>query len=196
MDLNQRMAILNANKKKLKSMYPELREDSGIYILTRNENDFNYAYVGQAKHILTRLAEHMMGRSQHIDRSIYMHGWKTKQKTSGWEIKGIRYCPKEQLDAWEQYFIKLYHKAGCQLHNKTVGGQGEGHTAIAEFLPKKSYHDGLKQGRENLRRELAHIVDKYFNIELKKDNKLSQKALIKFYDLLKKEKQTEEEKAE
>ena len=47
----------------------ESEEDSGIYVFTRQENGFKYAYVGQAKHILTRLAQHLNGY-QHIDLSI------------------------------------------------------------------------------------------------------------------------------
>ena len=32
-----------------------LNENSGIYILTREENGFKYAYIGQANILLTRL---------------------------------------------------------------------------------------------------------------------------------------------
>ncbi len=186
MELKQRMAILNANKKKLREMYPGLRDDSGIYILTRTAVGFKFGYVGQAKRILTRIAEHMVGY-QHIDLSIKKHGWKTKENLAGWEVAGCYFCPEEQLNDWEQEFIKIYASEGYQMRNKTAGSQGVGHTAIADFLPAKGYHDGLKQGRENLRRELAHIVGAYLNIELKKNNKRSQNAFVKFNDLLKKE---------
>lgn len=34
-----------------------------------DENGFRYAYIGQAVHILTRLAQHLVGY-QHIDLSL------------------------------------------------------------------------------------------------------------------------------
>ena len=51
----------------------------------------------------------------------------------------------------------------------------------------KGYRDGLEQGRINLARELKHIIDKHLTIDLradKKANKVSIKALEKFYTLL------------
>ena len=73
MDYNkfkQAKAIEAKNKKRLLEVNPYLNEGSGIYFLTRtDENGFKYAYVGQAVHILTRLAQHMVGY-QHIDLSI------------------------------------------------------------------------------------------------------------------------------
>ncbi len=190
MDFRKMKAIESANKKKLLKLFPTLTEDSGIYILYRFEDGFKYAYVGQAKKILTRLASHMRGY-QHIDLSIKKHGWYSEENKTGWFVSAFKY-PENVLDEKEQFYVRECARAGYQLRNKTAGGQGEGKTRISDFKPAKSYYDGLKQGRENLRRELAHIVDTYFNIELKKDNKLSQKALIKFYDLLKKEEEEEE----
>ena len=67
-------AIELKNKKKLLGINPELDERSGIYFLIRkDENGFKYAYIGQAKHILTRLASHLIGY-QHIDLSLKKHG--------------------------------------------------------------------------------------------------------------------------
>lgn len=58
MDLRKIKAIESANKKRLLKLFPHLVDESGIYILYRFENGFKYAYVGQAKKILTRLADH------------------------------------------------------------------------------------------------------------------------------------------
>lgn len=54
-------AIEKKNKERLLKVNPKLNEDSGIYFLTRiDENGFKYAYIGQAVHILTRLAQHLV----------------------------------------------------------------------------------------------------------------------------------------
>lgn len=57
-------------KQRLLFINPKLNEQSGIYFLTReDEQGIKYAYIGQAKHILSRLAQHMTGY-QHIDLSL------------------------------------------------------------------------------------------------------------------------------
>ena len=70
----QAKAIEAKNKRKWLALNPKLDESSGIYILRRqDENGFRYAYVGQAKRILTRLSQHLSGY-QHIDLSLKSHG--------------------------------------------------------------------------------------------------------------------------
>lgn len=195
MDFRQLKAIESANKKKLLKLFPTLTEDSGIYILYRFEDGIKYAYVGQAKHLLTRLADHLkcLGKNvQWIDKSLKTHGLYSEQKATGWRVTTHKY-PLDELDEKEQFFIKECQRAGYQMRNMTAGGQGEGKVRIAEFKPAKGYYDGLKQGRENLRKELAHIVNTYLNIELKKDGKIAQRMLAKFQDLLKKQEKEEEE---
>lgn len=182
MDLRQVKAIESANKKKLLKLFPSLNDRSGIYILYRFEGDFKYAYVGQAQKILTRLADHMKGY-QHIDLSIKKHGWYSEDNKTGWRAFGYNY-PESELDEREQYFIKECARAGYQLRNKTAGGQGEGKTQIADYRPAKGYYDGLKQGRENLRREIKHIIDTHLIVQIKKETIPHQKALEKFYALL------------
>ncbi len=186
MDLRKIKAIESVNKKKLLSLFPNLTDESGIYILYRFEEDFKFAYVGQAQKILTRLAGHMRG-FQHIDLSIKNHGWYSKENQTGWRVSTYKF-PESELDEKEQFFIRECAKAGYQLRNMTAGGQGEGHTIIAETRPARGYHDGLKQGEKKLKKELNNIISRYLVISLKKDNKSSQKAFEKFKMLL-----TEEE---
>ena len=63
-------AIEKKNKERLLKVNPKLNEDSGIYFLTRiDENGFKYAYIGQAVHLITRLSQHLVGY-QHIDLSL------------------------------------------------------------------------------------------------------------------------------
>ena len=180
-------AIEAKNKKRLLSANPNLNENSGIYFLTRtDENGIKYAYIGQAKHILTRLAQHLVGY-QHIDISLKKHGLYTVDNVHGWHI-GFLHCPEDKLDNMERYYIRLYANHGYQLRNKTSGSQGVGKTQIDEYKPAKGYYDGLKQGRKNLAKELANIVDKHLEISLKPEkanNKVSIKAFEKFKELLK-----------
>lgn len=190
MDYNkfrQAKAIEAKNKKRLLEVNPYLNEGSGIYFLTRTgENGFKYAYVGQAVHILTRLAQHMVGY-QHIDLSIKKHGLYSEQNQNGWKIDFNSY-PEVVLNEMEQLFIKEYADRGYQLRNKTSGSQGEGKTQIDDYRPQKGYRDGIKQGRKNMAKELSSIAEKHLKIELRADkvnNKVSQKQYGKFMNLLK-----------
>lgn len=179
-------AIEHQNKQRLLKINPYLDEKSGIYVLTREDEDgIRYAYIGQAKHILTRLAQHLVGY-QHIDLSLKKHGLYSSENIYGWKIGFTNYILSD-LDAMEQYYIRQYANDGYQLRNKTSGSQGEGKRQIDEYRPSKGYHDGLKQGRKNLAKELSHIIEKHLEITLKEDkknNKVSIKALEKFQSLL------------
>lgn len=185
-NIKQAKAIEYKNKKRLLEINPKLDDGSGIYFLTRvDETDIKYAYIGQAKHILTRLAQHLVGY-QHIDLSLKKHGLYSNNNPYGWKI-GFIHFSESQLDDKEQYYIKQYALNGYQLRNKTAGGQGEGKLQINEYRPTKGYRDGLVQGRKNLAKELSNIADKHLVIELRPDkqnNKVSIKAFDKFKALL------------
>lgn len=180
-------AIEKKNKELFLAINPQLNEKSGIYFLTRvDENGFKYAYIGQAKHILTRLAKHLSGY-QHIDISLKKHGLHSEGNVYGWKV-GFLEFPVSELDEKEQHYIKRYASYGYQLRNKTAGGQGEGKVQIDEYKPSKGYRDGLKQGRKSLARELSHIIDKHLTVSLKpekQNNSVSARAFEKFRDLLK-----------
>lgn len=188
-NIRQAKAIEYKNKQRLLAVNPKLDDKSGIYFLTRiDENDIKYAYIGQAKHILTRLAQHLVGY-QHIDLSMKNHGLYSTDNPYGWNVNFMHFILSE-LDEKEQYYIKQYALGGYQLRNKTAGGQGEGKSQINEYRPSKGYRDGLAQGRKNLARELNNIIDKHLVITLKPDkqyNKVSIKAFEKFNALLNEE---------
>ena len=180
-------AIENQNKKRLLAVNPKLDDESGIYFLTRTDEDnISYFYIGQAVHILTRLAQHLVGY-QHIDLSIKKRGLYSTDNPYGWKVNFMHY-QKSELDKWEQYWIVEYTKRGYQCrYNKTGGGQGEGKEKINEFRPAKGYRDGIKQGKINLARELSSIAEKHLKIEIredKKNNKVSQKQFEKFKELM------------
>ena len=180
-------AIEKKNRERLLKVNPKLDDESGIYFLTRTDEDnISYFYIGQAVHILTRLAQHLVGY-QHIDLSIKKRGLYSADNPYGWKVNFMHY-PKDNLDKWEQYWILEYTKRGYQCrYNKTGGGQGEGKEKINEFRPSKGYRDGIKQGKINLARELSSIAEKHLKIEIredKKNNKVSQKQFEKFMDLM------------
>ena len=187
-ELRQAKAIESENRKRLLKINPKLNDKSGIYFLTRtDENNISYFYIGQAVRITQRMCGHLVGY-QHIDLSLKKRGFYSDDNPYGWKLNFINY-PESELDKWEQYWILEYTKKGYQCrYNKTVGGQGDGKEKINEFKPSKDYRDGIQQGRKNLARELSNIVEKHLKIEIRADkanNKVSQKQYEKFMDLLK-----------
>jgi hypothetical protein len=185
--LRQAKAIESENRKKLLKINSKLNDRSGIYFLTRvDENGINYFYVGQAVRICQRMCGHLVGY-QHIDLSIKKRGFYSVDNPYGWKLNFINY-PIAELDKWEQYWILEYTKKGYQCrYNKTAGGQGEGKEKINEFKPSKGYRDGIQQGRKNMARELSNIAEKHLKIELREDkinNKVSQKQYEKFMSLI------------
>lgn len=162
----QRKAIEQLYKKKWLQLEPQLNENSGIYILTRtDENGIKYAYVGQAKHILSRLAQHLLGY-QHIDLSLRKHGLWAENNIYGWDIKEPIYCPEEILDDTERANILKYAGLGYQLRNKTAGGQGEGKSGIDDNKPAKGYYDGKKQGYKDCQEYIKGLA-KYLTFTAK-----------------------------
>lgn len=191
MDFKKIKAIEKANKEKWVKHFGAITDESGIYILTREENGFKFGYVGQAKHILTRLAEHLVGW-QHIDRSLKTHGLFGCENPNGWVLEmAIRY-PLSELDKKEQEHIKYYANLGYQMRNKTAGGQGCGKVEIAETRPKKTYRDGVQQGYINAQREVQKLFEKNLVFEINgKTNKNKEKSLQRFNDFLNKNLQKE-----
>ena len=105
-NMRQNKAIEKANKERILKVCPTVTEQSGIYIFYRTENGFKYAYIGQAKHLLTRLAQHLIGY-QHIDLSIKKHKLWSENNLTGWRITFVL-APTEKLDELEQeYILKL-----------------------------------------------------------------------------------------
>lgn len=183
-------AIEQENKKRLLKLNPKLNDKSGIYFLLReDENGFKFAYVGQAVHILQRLASHLVGYEQHIDLSIRKHKLYSEDNPYGWRVEFLNF-PESQLDEKEKYYIKLYADKGYQLRNVSLGGQGENRASgsIGERKAPKGYMQGIQQGKKVLARELSSIAEKHLIIRLKPEkehNKVSQKQYEKFMDLLK-----------
>lgn len=184
MDYRQIKAIEQKNKAKWLALNPNLTEESGIYFLTREEQGIKYAYVGQAKHILTRLAQHLSGY-QHIDLSLKKHGLHDYENNEcGWRVAFER-VPEERLDEAERKWIRRFASQGFQLRNKTLGGQDKGKVGINDNKPSKGYRDGLQQGYLNARRYIAKLFAKSLTADINgKSNKNKEKALSKFMDFV------------
>lgn len=175
-------AIEEKNKRRLLVLNPKLTDESGIYILYREENGIKYAYVGQARRILTRLCQHLSGY-QHIDLSLKKHRlW--HEKENGWNVH-FELFPISALDEAERHWIRRMADKGFQLRNHTTGGQDGGKGGLDNHKPPKGYHDGIAQGKKSLAKELRHIIyTHHLQITAPKDNKITQKALAKFWELL------------
>lgn len=181
--------IEQENKKRLLKLNPKLNDKSGIYFLLReDENGFKFAYVGQAKSVLQRLASHLVGYEQHIDLSLRKHKLYSEDNPYGWRVEFLNF-PESQLDEKEKYYIKLYADNGYQLRNVSIGGQcgNRDSGSIGERKAPKGYLQGIQQGRKNLAKELSNIAEKHLIIRLKPEkehNKVSQKQFEKFKELL------------
>ena len=177
-------AIKKENEKKILQVCPNCPATSGIYFLLRKENGFKYAYIGQSKNLLRRLAEHLQGY-QHIDLSIKKHGLWSAENQTGWTVNFLEFAESE-LDEKEQYYIKKYANSGYQLRNATAGSQGKGKQGLDNNKQPKNYYDGLAQGYKNAQKEIAHLFELHLDAVPKKNppNKLQEKALQKFQDFI------------
>ena len=181
----QLKAMEDKNKQRILKVCPDVPETSGIYIFLREEDDFKYAYIGQAKHLLTRLAQHLKGY-QHIDLSIRKHGLKSKDKPNGWDLIWFAY-PINKLDEMEQYYVKMYANDGYQLLNATSGSQSKGKHGLDKNKPPKGYYDGKKQGYRDAQKFVANLFNKHlvYGQKSAKPNKNQEKAMAKFEAFLK-----------
>lgn len=183
---NKIYAILENYKKQIKNIYPEITEESGVYIYSRYdiEDCEIKVYIGQAKHLLTRLAGHMIGHDSHIDKSLKKWKLATDENPNGWYI-AFQNVDLENLDKVETVLIENYRNdTNCECYNITDGGQGKGKTTQNGYTQRKGYRDGQEAGRIRLCKELKHIIDLHLDITPKKDNKSDNKALDKFFKIL------------
>lgn len=180
MDMRTLKAREAACRQRILRVCPTVPERSGIYVMVRAEDGIRYAYVGQAKRLLTRLAQHLQGY-QHIDLSLKKHGLWSEQNPAGWRIRYGEY-PAEELDEQERRWIRDYAARGYQLRNRTGGGQGTGKRGLDNAKPAKGYHDGLKQGYRNAQRTVARLFEKHLDYRPKSNrpNKNQEKAMQRF----------------
>lgn len=183
---NYKQIFANKDKatRELLAVCPNICHRSGIYFLLREDVDGKYGYIGKSEtSLLERMCSHLTGYQQHIDVSLKKRGFYTEENPSGWKLNVLFY-PRADVDRWERHWIDEYRKAGYKLLNIESGGT-EGKTIIGERKPPKTYREGVAFGKKSLARELRHIIETHdFQIEPKKRNKVTEKALAKFWELL------------
>ena len=184
MDIRQIKAIEKSNKERILKQNPNISERSGIYFLLREEHGFRYAYIGQAKHILSRLAQHL-NSYQHIDLSLKKHGFYSDENLTGYKVFAIE-APISRLDELEKKYIFQYANAGYQMKNHTLGGQGEGKSELDINKSVKGYRQGVAYGYQKARKEVAHLFRLHLDYKKKSDkpNKNQEKAMRKFAEFL------------
>lgn len=184
-------------KKQLKILCPELDDKPGIYFWYREDHEGKHIYIGIATiSMLERSISHCMGYKQRLDISIKKRGFYSKENKLGWQLK-IMYKPVEELDALEQYYINKYVELGYDVYNISGGGQHDRAEDINERKEGRGYHDGLKQGEMNARREVAHWFDISLDYSIKgKPNLNKQKAYDRFTEFIKIEKENNQENKE
>ena len=172
------------NEKQIKKLCPKAEHKSGIYCFHReDENGFKYAYVGLAtKSVLSRCAEHLRGFDQHIDKSIKKHKVYSNENPFGWKLDILCFCPAEECNEKEQFYIKKVHQSGRQLLNVTGGSQGKGKFNISENRATKGYLQGLANGYMNARKDIAHLFKLHLDYTAKRipPTVNQQKTLKKF----------------
>ena len=184
MNYKQIYAIKKSNEERILKVCPNCPNTSGIYFLLREEDGFKYAYIGQAVKLRERLGSHLSGY-QHIDLSIKKHGLWSEENPTGYRVHYLP-VPKEMLDEMEQKYIKQYANAGYQMRNSTSGSQGVGKKGLDNQKQPRTYYEGLNNGYERARKEIAHLFNLHLDYKTKSDkpNKNQQKAYQKFKDFL------------
>ena len=187
MNYKQIYAIKMQNEKQIKKLCPKAEHKSGIYCFYReDENGFKYAYVGLAtKSVLSRCAEHLSGYTQHIDKSIKAHKLYDEENPYGWKLDILCFCPAEECNEKEQFYIKKVHQSGRQLLNVTGGSQGKGKFNIGQSKSPKTYAEGVVQGEKNMARQIKHLFDLHLKKKKKKEppSVNQRKALQKLQDI-------------
>ena len=177
-------AIKKANEERILKVCPNCPNTSGIYFLLREENGFRYAYIGQAVRLRERLGAHLSGY-QHIDLSIKKHGLWSEENPTGYKVHFLEFA-ENLLDEMEQKYIKQYANAGYQMRNSTAGSQGKGKRGLDNQKQPRTYYEGLNNGYERARKEIAHLFDLHLDYTTKNQppTKLQEKAILKFTDFL------------
>lgn len=186
MNYKQRFAIEKKHRGVLVNKF-NLEDKSGIYFIERvDENEIKYIYVGQAKKVLTRMVQHMMGYSK-IDLSLKKRGLYSPENLGGWWISAS-YYPEDVLDQKEQEYINFYGKTH-QLYNVTGGGQ-KNKSNLVEGKTPKGYHDGVAYGKKKAINELRTFFEKYLDYSIKgKTNKIKERKFAEFEKFLKGDKE-------
>lgn len=145
---------------------------SGIYVWDRYDEDEKYCwYIGKAKNLLHRTAQHIMDGQSHLDKSIKAHGLTNSllncqgSNLAKWSIDVLEICDEENLDVRERIWIEEWQKRypNSKMYNVESGGT-TGKTIIGE---RKQRRD-IKWKAEARAKVIAEFRE-YFDI-VPKDN--------------------------
>lgn len=179
----QLFAIQSKLEKQLKLACPEIDSKSGIYFLTRKDDDGSFFYIGKGVNLIRRMCSHLQGYQQRIDISLKKRGFYSEENTLGWKLNVMHFKP-EELDEKERYFIDLYLKNNWINYNVESGGT-IGKTIIGGRKPAKTYTDGIKQGKNKTRKEIKIYFDKYLDFYIKPPtNKIKERKAEEFKKFL------------
>ena len=188
MDNKQRFAILNEYKKTIEKICPDISPFSGIYLFYRkNKNNENCVYIGQAKNLLNRVAQHFVGRKQHIDKSLYLHKLWSEENPYGWKIKIIRECRISELDLYEKQYIDYYMNKSCKVYNVAGGGQIDKAQDVGKRyeVKLKSYKNGKNVAYNKAKEYVKTMFNKYLDYSIKgKPTKIKERKLKEFEEFL------------
>lgn len=186
MDYRKIFAVRQERENRIKRVCPGIPYSSGIYAFYRiDEAGIKRSYVGQAVSLCERCAAHL-GEYDHIALSLKKHKFYSAENPTGWKLT-YRACKKSELDQKEIETIKAFADKGFQMYNITAGGQSAGKQVTGQYNQPKTYRQGIQQGKISLARELKHIIDTHLQVLIKpekQNNKVSQKALEKFINLI------------
>lgn len=192
-EINYRQVFARKSEleRKIRQICPNAVDKSGIYIMTREENGFKFAYIGQSLTCLSRLVAHLQGFDQWIDKSIKSHKLYSEKNPTGWRI-GCLYFPQDQLDEKEQYYIRLYAQNGYQLRNVSSGGVSS-KSGLNENKTSRGFYEGVAYGIEKAKKQVRMYFDKYLDYTIKpKSNKIKEKKFAEFGEFLKNEEKSAE----
>ena len=179
----QLFTIQSKLEKQLKFACPEIDSKSGIYFLTRKDDDGQFFYIGKALNLSRRMISHLQGYQQRIDISLKKRGFYSEENDLGWKLNVMHFEP-EELDEKERYYIDKYLKAGWATYNVESGGT-TGKAIIGDRKPPKTYTDGIKQGKKKTREEVKTYFDKYLDYQIKPPtSKLKERKFAEFADFL------------
>jgi hypothetical protein len=162
--MDNRFAMRQKVAKQVQELFPELTEESGIYIWERkNDKDENCVYIGKATNLLSRTVDHIgtKNKSPHLEKSIMAHGLLSEDNLFGWRVSVIEKCTVDELNERESYWIAQYRNRDVKLYNTESGGT-VGKTIIGERKERRDI-----AWRQKERQKVFAELREWFNLSPK-----------------------------
>ena len=146
-----------ANKKKWTDAFGAITDSSGIYILRRMDEDgIKFAYIGQAKHILTRLGQHLDGY-QHIDLSLKKHA--CIRQTTG-QVGTWMYLTSQLKNwtIWSDTTSSFAPTGAISCEIRRQADKTRESTASRQTSPQKATTTAWRKARKTQRKSWQHSL--------------------------------------